>query len=47
MKYIKPEIKLKDIVLPQIASDNDEWLEGTDFEGAEDFITDLFMNFSW
>lgn len=47
MKYSKPEIDIKDILLPQIASDKEEWLNGTDFEGSEDFITDLFVNLSW
>lgn len=47
MKYIKPEIKVTDILALEIASTDNSWLEDTDYEGAEDSITDSFLNFSW
>ena len=42
MKYSKPEIEIKDIILPPIASNQDSWLDA-----AKDSITDSYVDRSW
>lgn len=44
MEYIKPELKkVKIETNPIAAAGLNGWLDGTDYEGTENYITDWFM----
>ena len=44
MKYFKPEVEIKKIsTIQSIAGTLDGWLEGTEYQESEEYITDFIF----